>query len=203
MIPAVNLLVRPRRGTLFDDLIARFRRLRQCESWQHTAAAVATLSRDGQREVLRALSGATVSWSGGTFKVNRLTGGLYRAAQQGLVYPVGGDRLHGRVLVSHPHFAQVRDGVRRFDMKPGLLRSDKARLAYSKRHGRLLRFLTVPVQDGPGGPLAFRRVTSESKGWIHPGTLPRRVDRFAAEAMRDRVRVQLRAALARDTGGRR
>lgn len=198
----LHIDLRPRRANLFAAILDRLRRLRRREPWGQTAAAVARLSQQGQREVLRALSGATVSWSGGTFKVNRLTGGLYRAAAQGLEYPVNGDRLHGRVVIDHPRYAFVRDGMKAFDMKPGLLRSPKAKVVMSRRHRRVIRSLLVPIQDGPGGAVQFRRVTSESRGWIHPGTLPRRVDGYAAEAMRDRVRAGLREALLRDLGGR-
>jgi hypothetical protein len=57
----------------------------------------------------------------------------------------------------------IEAGIDPFDMKPGLLRSSKAKIA---KDGS--KYLVVPIKSNP---YSFRVVSSKSKpgSWIHPG----------------------------------
>lgn len=173
--------------------------LRSAKRYPNTAKAVERLTKDAQKVMQRAVSGRFVHWTGGAFKINRITGGLYRSIGQGLRYPYMGHPLRGAVVVDDPKWAWIRDGVKAYDMKPGLLRSPRAKVS-----SKGFRYVVVPIKVNPENPwseVVFRVVTSRSQGWIYPGSLPRRLDLYTQEKMRPKVKRLLSAALRADMQG--
>jgi hypothetical protein len=166
-----------------------------------TEQAIAQSVTEAQRVMASAVTGRRVSWSGGSFTIASRTGGLAAAIQAGGRYPLGGNRLAGGIAIQCRYYQSIRDGIKPYDMKPGLLRSAKAK---TSRKG--IRYVIVPLPASSKQPWAarvFRIVTSQSKGWIHPGTLPRRLDLYTAEQMRGRTLAALRKAIAKDLGATR
>jgi hypothetical protein len=176
----------------------RLAKLKSAKSYPATAAAVQALTKQAQGVMLKAVQGKYVHWAGGAFKVNRITGALHGAILGGLRYPYQGNPLRGAIEVKHPHYVWIRDGVRPFDMKPGLLSGPRARVSASG-----IRYAVVPIKVDPNkrnGPVVWRVVTERSKGWIHPGTLPRRLDLYTQDVMRKTVARTLAAAMRKDLG---
>lgn len=177
---------------------SRLAKLKSAKTYPATAAAVKALTQQAQGVMLKAVQGHFVHWAGGAFKVNRITGALHGAILGGLRYPYLGNPLRGALDIKHPHYTWIRDGVRPFDMKPGLLSGPRARVTPGGR-----RYAIVPIKLDPSkksGPVTWRMVTDRSKGWIHPGTLPRRLDRYTQDTMRAEVTRRLAAALRKDLG---
>jgi hypothetical protein len=100
-----------------------------------------------QRTWIQYASGATVTYSGGTFKVNVVSGEYVRSIQEGLRMM---DDLTGEVFSTSPHGSLIEEGINPFDMKPGLLNSPKAKL--TKDGGR---YITVPFRHGTPGTVAL------------------------------------------------
>lgn len=176
-------------------------KLKSADGYTRTAQAVRKLTKEAQSVMLRAVQGKRVSWTGGQFTINRIEGRLAGSILGGLRYPLNGDPLQGGIVVKIKHYKYIRDGVRPYDMKPGLLASPRAR---TSKNG--VRYLVVPIRTSPNrfAERVFRIVTSKSKGWIHPGTPPRRLDLYTKETMRARCARVLREAIAADLkGGKR
>jgi hypothetical protein len=158
-----------------------------------TEQAIAQSVTEAQRVMASAVTGRRVSWSGGSFTIASRTGGLAAAIQAGGRYPLGGNRLAGGIAIQCRYYQSIRDGIKPYDMK-----------AKTSRKG--IRYVIVPLPASSKQPWAarvFRIVTSQSKGWIHPGTLPRRLDLYTAEQMRGRTLAALRKAIAKDLGATR
>lgn len=96
-----------------------------------------------QRTWIQYASGATVSYSGGTFRINSVTGDYVRSIQDGLRFP---DDLTGEVFSTSPHAETIEKGVDPYDMKPKLLASPKAKT--NKDGGK---YITVPFRHGTPG----------------------------------------------------
>lgn len=96
-----------------------------------------------QRTWIEYASGVTVSYSGGTFRINVVSGDYIRSIQDGLRFP---DDLTGEVFSTAPHAGLIEDGQEPHDMKPGLLNSPKAKPM--KGGGK---YLTVPFRHGTPG----------------------------------------------------
>lgn len=92
-------------------------------------------------------------------------------------YPVDGDLLHGRLVISSPEaiaaIERLERGAPSRDMKPALLNSPKAKVSKNNT-----RYIDVPIVRGgnvlkQGGMLKpdFRRVSSKSSpsSWMYPG----------------------------------
>lgn len=173
----------------------RLSQLQHDDAYPRTAKAVQELTREAQRLMLKAVQGNRVSWSGGSFTINRIEGRLAGSILGGYRYPLGGDRLAGGVEVKIAYYKYIRDGIRPYDMKPGLLASPKAK---TSKNG--IRYLVIPMREEPHrwSRRVFRIVTSRSKGWIHPGMAPRPLDKYVNEAMRKRAAAKLRRALKAD-----
>lgn len=108
----------------------------------YTREAVRTAISDVvQRTWIEYASGATVSYSGGTFVVHVVSGEYVRSIQQGLNMV---DELTGEIVTTSPHGAIIEDGIKPYDMKEGLLTSPKSQ--WSKDHKSL--FITVPFRHG-------------------------------------------------------
>jgi hypothetical protein len=96
-----------------------------------------------QRTWIQYASGATVTYSGGTFRINVVTGEYIRSIENGLRFP---EDLTGEIISTSPHGNTIEDGIKPFDMKPGLLASPKAKPM--KDGGK---FITVPFRHGTPG----------------------------------------------------
>ncbi len=80
-----------------------------------------------QAEWMRYISGVTVAYSGGEFRINRVTGQYASAVMGGLRYPMDGNLLKGGVEVNLDYAQKLERGWGPFDQKPGLLNSPKAK----------------------------------------------------------------------------
>lgn len=96
-----------------------------------------------QRTWIEYAQGAYVSYSGGTFRVNTVTGEYVRSIQEGLRFL---DNMTGEVFTTSPHASLIEDGQDAHDMKPGLLASPKA---HTNKDGK--RWITVPFRHGIPG----------------------------------------------------
>lgn len=92
-------------------------------------------------------SGATVSYSGGTFTVNVVSGQYLRSIQNGVRWL---DDLTGEVFSDSPHGAVIEDGSPPRDMKEALLGSPKA------KQGKNGRYITVPFRHGTPGAVGIQ-----------------------------------------------
>ena len=93
-----------------------------------------------QRTWIGYASGVTVTYSGGTFQINSVTGEYVRSIQEGLRML---DNLTGEIMTTSAHGAIVESGISAFDQKEGLLRSNKAKTG---KNGN--RYITVPFRHG-------------------------------------------------------
>lgn len=100
-----------------------------------------------QRTWIQYASGATVTYSGGTFRINSVTGEYVRSIQDGLRFP---DDLTGEVFTTSPHASLIEDGQDPHDMKPGLLGSSKAKTG---KDGK--KYITVPYRHGTPGAVGI------------------------------------------------
>jgi hypothetical protein len=175
----------------------RLSQLRNADAYPHTAKAVERLTRESQKVMLRAVQGNRVSWSGGQFVIHRITGGLHGSILGGLRYPFQGSKLKGGIEIKIKYYKFLRDGIKPYDMKPGLLNSPKAKIS---RRGIKYLIVAIPTSKHRFAARVFRIVTSRSKGWIHPGIAPMRLDKYTNEKMRDKASRVLREALKKDMG---
>lgn len=106
----------------------------------YTKEAIRTATEIIQRTWIEYASGVTVSYSGGTFKINVVSGEYIRSIQDGVRFP---DDLTGEVFTEIPYASIIEEGQRARDMKPALLASSKAKV--SKKG---TRFITVPFRHG-------------------------------------------------------
>lgn len=193
----ILIRLRPTGRSVFNN-IRRLAAMRSASRYEHTAEAVASLTREAQRVMLKAVQGKPVSWSGGTMVINRISGKLAGSILGGYRYPFRGNALSGAIEVKMRHYQAIKWGVKPYDMKPKLLASPKARIS-----AKGIRYLVVPIPVdplNPWGARVFRIVTERSMGWIHPGTAPRRLDLYTAEKMRPKAARRLREALKADMG---
>ncbi len=96
-----------------------------------------------QQAWITAVSGVDVTYSGGTFVVNDRTGQYMRSIQRQVPYR---GRLSGIVYSDWEGAARIEKGYAPFDMKPGLLRSSKAKQG---KDGS--RYITVPFRHNTPG----------------------------------------------------
>lgn len=92
-----------------------------------TRAAIKAGAQLVQATWMQYISGATVSYSKGDFRINSNTGTYRSAVENGLVYPLGGDILSGGVIVRLEYAERLEKGFDPYDMKDGLLNSSKAK----------------------------------------------------------------------------
>jgi hypothetical protein len=121
----------------------------------NTAKAVEESTRIVQQIWQAYALGARVSYSGGTFVVNAGNGDYARSIQRQFPYRT---RTSGLVFADSLEAERVEDGYGPFDMKPGLLRSPKAK-NYVDRKGVSKRYITIPFRhnapgaDATGAPM--------------------------------------------------
>lgn len=110
----------------------------------HTRDAVRSATIDlVQRKWIEYASGVTVTYSGGTFRVQSVSGEYVRSISDGIRFL---DDLTGEVFSTSPQASTIEDGIPAYDMKPGLLSSPKAKK--NKDGGR---YITVPFRHGTPG----------------------------------------------------
>ena len=112
----------------------------------YTQEAVKTAAEVIQRYWINFISGATVQYSGGTFKVNNVSGQYMRSVAEGLQYPMDGDKLTGGVVSLSPHGQIVEDGIKPFDMKQTHLKGAHVKVG---KDGK--RYITVPFRHNTPG----------------------------------------------------
>jgi hypothetical protein len=95
----------------------------------YTQEAVKTATEIVQRTWIDYISGQQVTYSGGTFRVNVVTGDYVRSIINGVSYPALGDKLTGEVTSLSPHANIVEEGIRPFDMKTTHLSGAKVKYA--------------------------------------------------------------------------
>lgn len=125
-----------------------------------------------QAEWLRDISGVTVSYSGGDFVINRVSGQYATAVSNGLRYPMDGNPLKGGVEVNLDYADAMERGYEEFDIKKGLLASAKAKWTKGKDSHP---YINVPFRhdtdDIPKSILNQARVAgSRALGTIRLGT---------------------------------
>lgn len=97
------------------------------------------------------MTGATITYSGGTFTIHDRTGELRKSIHREFPYR---DKLSGLIYSESEVMARVEKGYPAFDIKKGLLASSKAKTS-KKGH----RYITVPFRhnvpsaDGIGAPM--------------------------------------------------
>ncbi len=80
-----------------------------------------------QAEWSKYVSGSTVTYSGGSFVIKRVSGQYANAVMGGLRYPMDGNILKGGVVVDLDYAEKLERGFDPFDVKPGLLASPKVK----------------------------------------------------------------------------
>jgi hypothetical protein len=131
-----------------DTVLSRLNKAGQPGSLPYTREAVREATRDLiQRTWVQYASGAQVSYSGGTFRVNTVTGSYIRSIQDGLRFP--GD-LTGEVFTTSYHGELIEDGQPARDMKAKMLSSPKAKTG---KDGK--RYITVPFRHGTPGTVGL------------------------------------------------
>jgi hypothetical protein len=121
------------------------------EALTYTREAVKTSTEVVQRRWIDYISGATVSYSGGTFVVHSVSGQYMRSIIDGLKYPALGDPLTGEVGTTVPYASNIEDGVRPYDMKQTHLNGPKVKTA---KDGS--RYITVPFRHGTPGAVTMK-----------------------------------------------
>lgn len=96
-----------------------------------------------QRTWIEYASGVTVTYSGGTFTVNSVSGEYVRSIQNGLRFP---EDLTGEVFTTAPHAELIEEGQEPRDMKEALLASPKAKTG---KDGK--KWITIPFRHGVPG----------------------------------------------------
>jgi hypothetical protein len=92
------------------------------------------------------VSGATVSYSKGDFTINSVSGQYRSAVMGGLKYPMDGDVLSGGVIVNLDYAEKLEKGFDPYDIKPGMLRSPKAKQGKPDDQGNSEPYIDVPFR---------------------------------------------------------
>lgn len=125
-----------------DEIIKKLERMEKGDL-VYTQEAVKTATEVVQRRWIEYASGVQVTYSGGTFKVNVVSGEYLRSIVNGVSYPALGDKLTGEVTSTSPHGVMVEKGIKSFDMKKTHLSGPKTRLS---KDGS--KYLTIPFRHG-------------------------------------------------------
>jgi len=115
---------------------------------QFTREAVRAATTDVvQRTWIQYAQGAPVMYSGGTFRINTITGQYVRSIQDGIRFR---DDLTGEVFSTSYHGKLIEDGQPPRDMKPKMLASPKAK---EGKDGK--KYITVPFRHGTPGAVTM------------------------------------------------
>lgn len=121
----------------------------------HTRDAVRSATVDlVQRTWIQYASGATVTYSGGTFRINTVTGEYVRSIQDGVRFL---DDMTGEVFTTHPRAELIEEGIQPFDQKAGLLGSPKAKTGADGK-----KYITVPYRHGTPGTTGLPAMPSNA-----------------------------------------
>jgi len=115
------------------------------------AEGVKELGLLGQEQMAHNLSGRSVSWSGGSFVINVVTGNLRR--QTRMEYPFSGNRFEAAVFNRAPYAEMIENGITGERRKEMILSGGKP--AKVSKAGR--RYKAIP------GKAQFWTVTEDSK----------------------------------------
>jgi hypothetical protein len=110
------------------------------------------------------------------------TGTYIRYIVDGKVYPYENDPLRGAVVTRDPKAAFVEHGYGPFDMKPGLLRSDKAKVS---KEGH--RYMTVPLRHGTPRTGATEAGRGEERATL-ASVMPTGVAKMAEKLVRSHMK---------------
>lgn len=116
------------------------------QSLVETQAAIKVGVAAIQAEWLKYVSGVSVSYSGGSFTINRVSGNYASAVMSGAHYPDGGNVLKGSVNVDLDYAERLEKGFESFDMKDGMLSSPKVKI--NKDGGK---YIDVPFRHDTSG----------------------------------------------------
>ena len=167
-----------------------------------------------QAQAVKNVSGVQVTYSGGTFVVNRITGKLAQSISVLQVTP-----LAAIVMASAKYADAVEGGSKERDMKPYLLGKIIPIRARGSGGGQLAQQNGMPTQ----GPvyrgarmvpkynskgkvskkewISFRRVTATSKGWIIPPRPARPFMAAAGEVIEPLFAAEIAAVYAKHITG--
>lgn len=135
-----------------------------------TIEAIQVGSQAIQSEWLKYVSGVTVTYSGGDFRINRVSGQYASAVMEGLRYPIDGNPLKGGVEVNLDYADKMERGFEEFDIKIGLLASSKAKWTKGKDSHP---YIDVPFRhsadDVPASIMAVAKAGGRALGTIRLG----------------------------------
>jgi len=172
-------------------------------------AIVRKYTRLAQKTAVQNVSGGIVTFSKGSFTIQRRTGKLARSIQASFPNP-----FSGLVEATAEYAADVEQGTRGpVDMKPFLMGKTvplpvagaigRAANRWSKANGGSPTGLTKITKVSSTGKvsgsqfIAFRKVTANSKGWIIPQRPPRPFMEAAAEKIEPLFRDEIETAWTR------
>lgn len=132
-----------------DKVIAKLDRMQSGGGLPYTKEAVRTATTDLiQQTWIQFASGATVTYSGGTFRISVVSGQYLQSIQDGVRFP---EDLTGEVFSNCPYADLIENGQAPRDMKEGLLNSPKAKMSKSGN-----RYITIPFRHGTPGSTGLR-----------------------------------------------
>jgi len=119
------------------------------------------------------ISGSSVSYSGGEFTVNVVSGDYLRRVQSGFQYPMDGNVLKGGVVVDLDYADTLERGFGPYDIKPGLMASPKVKQKTDSKGIQGPRYIDIPFQHSEKSiPSSIKReakVDGRSLGVIRLG----------------------------------
>lgn len=132
-----------------DGILKALGQAKDGHNLPYTKEAVRAVTTDlVQRTWIEYASGATVSYSGGTFQVHSVSGEYVRSIQDGLRFP---EDLTGEVFSTSPYGAVIETGQPARDMKAQLLGSPKAKTG---KDGK--KYITIPFRHGTPGAVGMQ-----------------------------------------------
>lgn len=132
-----------------DKVLRALEKAKSSGGLPYTKEAVRVATTDViQQTWIQFASGATVSYNGGTFRINVVSGQYLHSIQSGLRFP---EDLTGEVFSTCPHADIIENGQAPHDMKHALLNSAKAKIG---KNGK--RFITIPFRHGTPGSTGLR-----------------------------------------------
>lgn len=125
----------------FDGVAQAVERASRGQGLTYTREAVRAATADVvQRTWINYASGAQVTYSGGTFRINSISGAYVRSIENGIRFT---ENLVGEVTSNSPYGGILEDGQPARDMKPKMLASPKAKTG---KDGK--KYITVPFRHG-------------------------------------------------------
>lgn len=121
-----------------------------------------------QRTWIDYASGQDVTYSGGTFRINRVTGAYVRSIQDGIRFP--GD-LVGEVFSTSEHGRAIETGSPARDMKASMLSSPKAKTG---KDGK--KYITVGFRHGTPGSTTMQAMPANVHSAVKNMAYSRRND---------------------------